>query len=68
MASKKPAKAGQGGALDTAYMNTDSGPASGPAGKPSHPALKRAAAVGATVGAMPHNANKEAEYGEQAAR
>ncbi len=68
MASKKPAKAGQGGALDTAYMNTDSGPASGPAGKPSHPALQRAAAVGATVGAMPHNANKEAEYGEQAAR
>ncbi|KRB17799.1 MAG: catalase [Achromobacter mucicolens] len=68
MASKKPAKAGQGGALDTAYMNTDSGPASGPAGKPSHPALKRAAAVGATVGAMPHNTNKEAEYGEQAAR
>lgn len=68
MASKKPAKAGQGGALDTAYLNTDSGPASGPAGKPSHPALKRAAAVGATVGAIPHNANKEAEYGEQAAR
>ena len=68
MASKKPAKAGQGGALDSAYMNTDSGPASGPAGKPSHPALKRAAAVGATVGAMPHNTNKEAEYGEQAAR
>lgn len=68
MASKKPPKAGQGGALDTAYMNTDSGPASGPAGKPSHPALQRAAAVGATVGAMPHNANKEAEYGEQAAR
>ena len=68
MASKKPPKAGQGGALDTAYMNTDSGPASGPGGKPSHPALQRAAAVGATVGAMPHNTNKEAEYGEQAAR
>ena len=65
MASKKPAK---GGALDTAYMNTDSGPASGPAGKPTHPALQRAAAVGATTGAIPHNANKEAEYGEQAAR
>jgi len=68
MASKKPAKAGSGGALDTAYMNTDSGPASGPAGKPKHPALQRAAAVGATTGAIPHNANKEAEYGEQAAR
>ncbi|WP_286936934.1 catalase [Achromobacter sp. UBA4530] len=65
MASKKPAK---GGALDTAYMNTDSGPATGPAGKPTHPALQRAAAVGATTGAIPHNANKEAEYGEQAAR
>lgn len=65
MASKKPAK---GGALDTAYMNTDSGPASGPAGKPAHPALQRAAAVGATAGAIPHNANKESEYGEQAAR
>jgi len=65
MPSKKPAK---GGALDTAYMNTDSGPATGPAGKPTHPALQRAAAVGATTGAIPHNANKEAEYGEQAAR
>ncbi|MGW9063613.1 catalase [Achromobacter animicus] len=65
MASKKPAN---GGALDTAYMNTDSGPATGPAGKPTHPALQRAAAVGATTGAIPHNANKEAEYGEQAAR
>ncbi|CAB3653680.1 Catalase HPII [Achromobacter animicus] len=65
MASKKPAK---GGALDTAYMHTDSGPATGPAGKPTHPALQRAAAVGATTGAIPHNANKEAEYGEQAAR
>lgn len=68
MASKKPTKAGQGGALDTAYLNTDSGPASGPVGKPTHPALKRAVAVGATTGAIPHNANKEAEYGEQAAR
>jgi len=68
MASKKPAKAGSGGALDTAYMNTDSGPANGPAGKPTHPALQRAAAVGATTGAFPNNANKEAEYGEQAAR
>ncbi|WP_312429145.1 catalase [Achromobacter sp.] len=68
MASKKPAKAGSGGALDTAYMNTDSGPASGPDGKSKHPALQRAAAVGATTGAIPHNANKEAEYGDQAAR
>jgi len=73
MASKKPenkgtAGKGAAGALDTAYMNTDSGPAAGPAGKPSHPALKRAAAVGATAGAIPHNANKAAEYGDEAAR
>lgn len=72
MASKKPAgkpPAGKGGgALDTAYMNTDSGPAAGPASKPGHPALKRAAAVGATVAAIPHNADKAAEYGAEAAR
>ena len=68
MASKKPGKAGPSAALDTAYMNTDSGPASGPAGNATHPALKRAAAVGATAGAIAHNANKPAEYGEEAAR
>lgn len=69
MASKKPAgKAGPGAALDTAYMNTDSGPASGPSGKPSHPALKRAAAVGATVAAIAHNTGKPEEYGDKAAR
>lgn len=69
MPGKKPAgKSGAGAAVDTAYMNTDSGPASGPAGKPSHPALKRAAAVGATAAAFPHNAGKPAEYGEDGAR
>lgn len=73
MASKKPenkgaAGKGAAGAVDSAYMNSDSGPAAGPAGKPSHPALKRAAAVGATAGAIPHNANKAAEYGDEAAR
>lgn len=72
MATKKPAgkpPAGKGGgALDTAYMNTDSGPAAGPAGKPGHPALKRAAAVGATAAAIAHNADKAAEYGAEAAR
>ncbi len=68
MASKKPAAKGAAGALPTAYMNTDSGPAAGPSGKPTEPALKRAAAVGATAASMPHNANKAAEYGEQAAR
>ncbi|MEN4922439.1 catalase [Achromobacter spanius] len=69
MASKKPGKAGPpSAALDTAYMNTDSGPAEGPAANAAHPALKRAAAVGATAAAIPHNANKAAEYGEEAAR
>ncbi|MFY0476322.1 catalase [Achromobacter marplatensis] len=81
MATKKPAgkapagspparktAAGKGGALDTAYMNTDSGPAAGPAGKPGHPALRRAAAVGDTAAAIPHNAGKASEYGADAAR
>ena len=69
MASKKPAgKAGQGPALQTAYLNTDSGPASGPAGTARQPAAKRAAAVDAMAGAIPHNAGKAAEYGEEAAR
>ena len=49
MASKKPAAKGAAGALPTAYKNTDSGPAAGPAGKPTEPALKRAAVVGATA-------------------
>jgi len=69
MPSKKPAgKAGAGPAVQTAYLNTDSGPASVPAGTARHPALKRAAAVEATAGAIPHNAGKAAEYGEEGAR
>ena len=67
-AKKAAGKGGAGAAVDTAYLNTDSGPASGPAGKPSHPALKRAAAVGETAAAIPHNAGKAAEYGEEGAR
>ncbi|WP_088140284.1 catalase [Achromobacter xylosoxidans] len=67
-AKKAAGKRGAGAAVDTAYLNTDSGPASGPAGKPSHPALKRAAVVGATAAAIPHNAGKAAEYGEEGAR
>ena len=63
-----PTLAGKEGAVATAYMNTDSGPAAGPAGTPAHPAIKRAAAVGDTTGAMPHNANKAAEYGDGNAR
>ncbi|CAB5513938.1 Catalase HPII [Achromobacter anxifer] len=65
---KTSAKGGAGAAVDSAYMNTDSGPASGPAGKPRHPALKRAAAVEATAAAIPHNAGKAGEYGEEGAR
>lgn len=68
MPNKKPVKGAPSGAVDSAYLNTDSGPASGPAGNPTHPALKRAAAVGATAGAFAHNANKAAEYGDAAAR
>ncbi|MGS1011780.1 catalase [Achromobacter anxifer] len=67
-AKKAAGKRGAGAAVDTAYLNTDSGPGAGPAGKPSHPALKRAAAVGATAAAIPHNAGKAAEYGEEGAR
>lgn len=55
------------GALDTAYMNTDSGPALPPSETNSLPALKQARAVGQTVEALPANENKPAEYGEAAA-
>ena len=69
MPSKKSAgKPAAASAVETAYLNTDSGPASGPAGAARRPALKRAASVQATAGAIPHNAGKAAEYGEEAAR
>ncbi|MGS1107333.1 catalase [Achromobacter anxifer] len=67
-AKRTAGKRGAGAAVETAYLSTDSGPASGPAGKPSHPALKRAVAVGATAAAIPHHAGKAAEYGEAGAR
>ena len=53
-------------ALDTAYLNTDSGPATGPAPDAAHPALQRALATQATVAGRPHNDDKAAEYGEAA--
>ncbi len=52
-------------ALDSAFMNTDSGPAGAPRADAKHPALRRASAVGHTAAAMPYNANKAAEYGPQ---
>ncbi|MGE0804658.1 MAG: catalase [Burkholderiaceae bacterium] len=55
-------------AVATAYLNTDSGPASPPDASASHPALRRARAVGERVGELPFNANKAAEYGKGAAR
>jgi len=55
-------------AVDSAYLNSDSGPAGAPRADATHPALKQARAVGDMVDAMPHNANKAAEHGRAAAR
>ena len=54
-------------AVDTAYFNTDSGPALPPSSKASHPALKQARATGETVDKLPANENKPAEYGKASA-
>src|SRR5690606_3501401 len=54
-------------AVDTAYFNSDSGPALPPASAASHPALVQARAVGETVDAIPFNTNKAAEYGPDSA-
>ncbi|RPI46905.1 MAG: catalase, partial [Betaproteobacteria bacterium] len=54
-------------AVDSAYLNSDSAPATPPRDDAKHPALVRARAVGKTVDAMPHNALKPAEYGRSAA-
>ena len=53
-------------AVDTAYLNSDSGPALPPTSS-TPPALKHARTVGEMVNSMPSNANKAAEYGDQAA-
>ena len=65
MATRKrqPAKGSQQAAVDTAYLNTDSGPAMPPSPQATHPALKKTRAVGEMVDALPANANKAAEYG-----
>ncbi|VCU70443.1 Catalase HPII [Pigmentiphaga humi] len=55
-------------AVDTAYLNTDSGPATPPSEAAAHPAVKQARAVGKMVEGMPANPNKPAEYGLAAAR
>ncbi|WP_454674082.1 catalase [Achromobacter pestifer] len=68
MRDKKTAKAKVKGAVDTAFANTDSGPAAPPPKKSSQPAMARAAAVAGAAQAMPHPANKASEYGEEGAR
>ncbi|RUI04801.1 catalase [Pseudomonas aeruginosa] len=69
MATRKrqPTKSPQQPAVDTAYSNSDSGPALPPKPSASQPALKHARAVGETVDGMPTNVNKAEEYGPQAA-
>src|SRR5690606_33656587 len=62
----KPASQQQA-AVDSAYLNSDSAPATPPRVDARHPALARARAVGETVDAMPHNVVKPAEYGRAAA-
>ncbi|MCD0504246.1 catalase HPII, partial [Bordetella petrii] len=70
MATRKPehSKHPQQAAVDTAYLNSDSGPALAPGSGSKHPALKKARAVGAMVDGMPANSTKAAEYGPQSAR
>src|SRR3546814_16038375 len=57
----------QQAAVDTAYLNTDSGPALPPAPEATHPALKQARAVGDLVDRQHDNVNKPAEYGASSA-
>jgi len=69
MAAKKTAgRRGAAAPVETAFQNTDSGPAGGPARGMASPAARRAAAVQATAAALGHNADKAQEYGEKAAR
>lgn len=58
----------QQAAVDTAYLNSDSGPALPPAKGAQHPALKQALAVGNLAASLPANINKAAEYGEASAQ
>ncbi|MFY3147156.1 catalase [Achromobacter xylosoxidans] len=68
MPGRKSSKARTQGAVDTAFNNTDSGPAAPPAPDTGSPAMKRAATVAATAQAQPQHANKADEYGEAGAR
>ncbi|MDS1141189.1 catalase [Pusillimonas sp. SM2304] len=61
---RKQSKTQEQAAVDTAYFNSDSGPALPPATESKHPALKQARAVGDLVDSLPENANKAAEYGD----
>ncbi|HEY9279964.1 MAG TPA: catalase [Eoetvoesiella sp.] len=66
MASRKPPKknpASQGIPLDTAFYNTDSGPASPPSENTNYPPAEQGRAKGETASAMPFNSDKAAEYG-----
>lgn len=54
--------------LDTAFVNTDSGPASPPPKNATQAALKQALAKGVTVDALPFNRDKPMEYGVDHAR
>ncbi|HIE1388977.1 TPA: catalase [Pseudomonas aeruginosa] len=69
MAAKKPQSPKRNGqaALDSAYMNSESGPASPPSPTAKQPALKQARAVGELVDSLPANSNKAKEYGADAA-
>ncbi|MEO6985026.1 MAG: catalase [Paralcaligenes sp.] len=55
-------------AVDTAYLNTDSGPALPPADGAINPGLKKRRAVANLVASRPVNENKRGEYGESANR
>ncbi|TEA78931.1 catalase [Allopusillimonas ginsengisoli] len=49
--------------VDSAFTNTDSGPALPPNPDSKHPSVNKAAEVGAMAAAMPHNPTKKSEYG-----
>lgn len=68
MPGKKSSKVGKHGAVDTAFNNTDSGPAEAPAEGAGPAAMRRAAAVAATARALPQHPYKESEYGDAGAR
>lgn len=68
MAKKTRKQAHEGKAVDSAYFNSDSAPASPPPAGASQPPLRQARETGELVDAMPHNANKAGEYGKASVR